>query len=76
VAAHWLSVVQPDAQAPLTHAPPRQAAPDTHWPPLGTPQTPSLPQTPDAHWPPEVHGCVGGAPLGAEGWQAWLVASQ
>jgi hypothetical protein len=75
-AAHWASAVQALAHWPLTQAPPRQTAPVTHWPPLGVPHCPSAPQTPEVHCTPEVQGCVGGEPLGAEGRQAWLVASQ
>jgi hypothetical protein len=73
---HWLSAVQALAQLPLTHAPPRQLAPLTHWPPAGTPQMPSVPHTPEAHCEAVVHGWCGGELLGAEGKHWWLAGSQ
>lgn len=75
-AAHWASVLQPLEQTPPAQAPPRQVAPPRQAVPSGAPQRPSGPHTPEVHWLPAVQGRVGGEPLGAEGWQAWLVASQ
>jgi hypothetical protein len=75
-AAHWASALQPLLQLPETQAPPRQVVPPRQDVPSGAPQKPSLAQTPELHWVPEVQGWVGGAPLGADGWQAWLTPSQ
>jgi len=76
LAAHWASALQPLEQCPAAQAPPRQLEPVRQAAPSGAPQRPSGPHTPEVHWTPEVQGRVGGVPLGAEGWQAWLTLSQ